>query len=223
MKQEDDEKYTLRISRFGFDIVANNVTILELIDRLLDLPIPRTLCYDLSEENMTGNAYILQPRLNGTKLTFLYGSLNLEQEKSIVRQVTQLTTQLATITSDRLGVASSSNHHTNSKTNLWKLQVPRCGKKGTGFDKPRTWAAEKQTPLELLLDQCKRWRDFQAATTGANFEEIWDSLEEVARGLQEHGYLDTDNLHLCHGDLQPYNLLAQIRNEENVENAAIFD
>jgi hypothetical protein len=50
-----------------------------------------------------------------------------------------------------------------------------------------------------------------------------DELINVARGLHSTGFLDEQGFCLAYGDLEPYNLLIEIQDKENVNISAVLD
>ncbi|KAF2278280.1 uncharacterized protein EI97DRAFT_360783, partial [Westerdykella ornata] len=218
-----EEQYILRIPRSEGHAMDFDVAILQFVGKHLDIPVPRIISYDLSTDNVIGQAYMLQPRLRGQNLSLIYSSLNTAQKKSIVPQVTQLVMTTAAVTSHAAGRPSRNQDLDNPQIEIEKFEVPRRGQDLCGLGKPSTWVADAQTPLDFILEQCERWREYQQVSNGNSIDRIWKGFRTIAHGLQELGFLEPDTFRLCHGDLQPYNLLVEVRDEENVDITAVLD
>ncbi|KAF2650063.1 hypothetical protein K491DRAFT_570426, partial [Lophiostoma macrostomum CBS 122681] len=219
------EEYILRIPRMSWlSNLDADIATLQFVGPHLDLPIPRSVHYDLSEDNVIGAQYMLQQRLRGQTLSPIFDRLNLAQKVSIARQVTQLVHQLASVTSDAGGrparmSASGFSHQ------LEQLEIP-SRTISWDLNPAEPVPSTPQSPVDFLIGLCKRWNAWDDEEHGGEivYEEIWHGLAGVARGLEELGFLDADNIfYLCHGDLQPYNLLVEVRDEEHVEITGILD
>ncbi|KAH7345907.1 hypothetical protein BKA66DRAFT_448010 [Pyrenochaeta sp. MPI-SDFR-AT-0127] len=148
---------------------------------------------------------MIQKRLPGQTLTQLWDHLNRDQKLNVAKLVTNLVCQIATVEAPA-GI---------------KFCVPARGLGGGSFNKPNTWPAQPQSAEEHLLEQCERWRDYQLSQ-GVCFEEIWDALATISKSLGIRGFLDGPSV-LSHGDLKPYNLLAEIRSPTEVEITGVLD
>lgn len=219
----DAHEYIVRVPRYVITNIEYDVATLLVIGSRLSIPIPRVTFADLTDKNVLGNPYMIQPRLVGENLAFIWDSLNLAQKKSAAREITKLLVNVASVTSNAAGTVSLSHATITDASTiaLDKFSVPCRGQEVDKYDKPFTSLASSQTTLEFLLEQCERWREFQTAE-GICWHNIWDGLTEVARGLNELGFLD-ETFHLCHGDLLPYNMLVEVCDDKNIEITAILD
>jgi hypothetical protein len=62
---------------------------LQLVESHLQTPVPHTLNFDSSDNNILGQAYMLQNRLPGQNLSSILKFLNPAQEKSLTLQATE--------------------------------------------------------------------------------------------------------------------------------------
>lgn len=110
MKYKNDvARYILRIPRWDAVDMDYDVVTLEYVARNLRYPIPTVISYDMSEGNKLGKSYMLQHRLAGKSLQLSWDSFNLEQQKIIARQITEIIQDISKITSTSAGILSRSN------------------------------------------------------------------------------------------------------------------
>jgi hypothetical protein len=196
---------------------------LNVARKLLSLPIPRVVKYDLSGDNVIEKPYMIQTRLPGQNLSQIGEDLNLEQWKCIAKRVTGIVSSIAACTSHTAGDIGVGNpqHSDSSDFLLEKYGVPGCGSQTPNFTKPNTWPAMPQEPLAMMLEQCERWREYQTLT-GFCFEKIWNGFVAISTALHKRGFLDGP-FALVHGDLYQYNLLAEIQDESTADITGVID
>jgi hypothetical protein len=224
--RHDTEEYVLRIPRHDDSTLEFDIATFKLVESRLSLPTPVVTHSDLSEDNAIGSQYMVQRRLHGQNLYDLWDSLNLEQKKSVARQVTRLVSEIAEVTSEAAG-RPARTWAPGMPFELEKFEIPRPGladKTHTGHPGPGPESASKQTPLEYFLDQCRRWHKYNIDAQEVDIEKNrLSDLAGVARRLDFLGFFEPDTFHLCHCDLQPYNMLVEVRDEETVEITGILD
>ncbi|KAI1515629.1 Phosphotransferase enzyme protein [Pyrenophora tritici-repentis] len=224
----DSTSYIIRIPRTeatGDDSIGSladdmkqGVAILNTVKSCLSLPTPEVVSYDLTTDNVFGRPYMVQKRLPGKNLQFeLWNRLNLEQKKSVVKQVANLPSIIASIqgpagdiSSDNLSCAPNLPILIDKFHKLAYSNQPTPGRATTG------------KPLKFLLECINHWRAYQTAKQGFCFEDVWDAFEIIAKSLEKHGILDGPCV-LVHRDLEPYNLLAEIRSDTEVNITAVID
>ncbi|KAF2874695.1 hypothetical protein BDV95DRAFT_458523, partial [Massariosphaeria phaeospora] len=218
LKHDEPEKYVLRIPRWESVSMEAVIATLKVIGDRAQIPTPRVIAYSLSEGNVLGKPYMLQPRLPGLSLNTVYDSLNLEQKKCVARQITKLIPDIATITSGSAGTISASNLANNGSSDIEVSRFPICDP----MDDPSFTPSIAETPLEFMLGQCERWREYEEAS-GMAWHNIWDAFSEISESLQKYGFLEDSGFCLAHGDLLDYNLLVEIRGSTSVEITAVLD
>jgi aminoglycoside phosphotransferase (APT) family kinase protein len=219
-KKTKAQEYVLRIPRGGEnDELEREVAILKAVYSCVSLPTPQVISYDVSGDNVLKNAYMLQKRLPGDNLmhTELFFSLNNAQRRSIVKSWISVVEKIASIQGPP-GIISLAHltGSSNGAMQVEKLPVAKFGRKDSPY-KPGV----EQKPIDHLLEVIEQWLAHHTAG-GFSFEEIWGAFAIISRSLEKRGFLDGPNV-LYHGDLQPYNLLAEVSSEEEVKITGVFD
>jgi aminoglycoside phosphotransferase (APT) family kinase protein len=221
------DSYIVRIPRMSFSgddsdthmakKMKHEVSILEAVGSRLPLPIPKVFSYDLTTTNMCERPYMIQTRLPGRNLGLdLWNHLNMQQKQCIAKHVTNLASIIASVEGPA-GDISSENLSQSSTSPICvnTFCAPAYD------DQPTCKPALARKPIDHLLEQCERWRAWERST-GFCFEEVWDGFETISRALEMRGFLDGPCV-LVHGDLKPYNLLAEVRNETEVDITGVID
>jgi hypothetical protein len=218
------QSFILRIPREEIDDMKYDVAILNIVGSHLQLPIPKVVDFDASTNNELESPYMIQKRLPGQNLmlTSMWKNLSMTQKKSIAKQVIDLVAQIALMTGAP-GQLSLDNlsQPLGKPISVEKFCVPKQGLENSHWNKPCTWPARPQKPLEHLLEQCERWREYQTSE-GACFDEIWDGFAAISKALEKRGFLDGPNV-LSHGDLKAYNLLADVRSPTEADITGVLD
>ena len=221
-KSQEPESYIVRIPRQDGSEMDHDVSILKTIGSQLALPVPKVVAYDLSGNNVFEKPYMIQTRLPGQNLAQLWKTLNMQQKECVAKRLTDLVYRIASVEGPAGDISLGNlSQGINERVQIDKFCVPARGLEDDSFDKSNTWPASPQTPLEHLLEQCERWREYQTSQDSC-FEEIWDSFVAISKALERRGFLDGPNV-LLHGDLKAYNLLAEVRSPTEVEITGILD
>ena len=224
----DSKSYIIRIPRVKVtgenavrsmrDDMEQEVAILKTVQSQLPLPTPQVVSYDLTTDNVFERPYMVQKRIPGKNLQIqLWDQLNLEQKKSVVKQVANLPSIIASLQ----GPAGNLSCDNLSRTSVLSVITNKFHK--PAYDKQSTpRLATTHKPLEFLLECINHWRAYQTAKQGFCFEELWDAFEIIANSLEKHGFLNGPCV-LVQRDLKPYNLLAEIRSDTEVEITGVID
>ena len=168
---------------------------------------------------------MLQVRLAGQSLWRLWGELTLGQKKSAVRQLCQITLDLAKITHDRGGKISTRNSSLDlSETaKLDVMDVPPLREHFCDFiERGKICPAEPETTLEFVRKYCERWRGFDWPYKPD--DAVWDGFIRMAEKMHELGLLpDDERFHFAHGDLFLRNILAEVDGVRQVRITGILD
>ncbi|KAF2636568.1 hypothetical protein P280DRAFT_408757 [Massarina eburnea CBS 473.64] len=216
-KYNEPQKYILRIPRFNTKSLEREVAVLKVVAEKLSLPIPQVVKYDISKENALGKPYMVQSRLFGDNLAKIGDTLNMEQWKCVANRITEITAEIAELTSTSAGeiALGNLNHPSDHEVEIEKFGVPH---RGTTSD---IGPEHQQNALLFLLEQCERWRKYQNSK-GFCWEHIWDGFADISRSLQKRGFLD-GAFSLVHGDLKGYNLLVNVKDASTVQVTGVID
>lgn len=225
------EQYVIRVphdrSYGGEDLVAQlyqEIAILDVIRPRLSMPVPRILGYDLNFDNPLGVPYILQTRIRGQSLDTIWPRLTDTQRASAVRRVTEITENIALVTSRVPGLISDRNLDNPSETHIEMDQyhVPDSILSDDPGVNYSTGPAKRQTPMAWMIEMCHRWQ--KSGETAGIFgdEGIWRQIICIIRYLQKRGWLG-ETFHLVHNDLYPRNIMAHVKNASTIEITGIID
>ncbi|KAL1795197.1 hypothetical protein ACET3X_007013 [Alternaria dauci] len=221
------DAYILRIPRMSFEgdnyvedmaeSMKHELAILETVSSRLPLPVPKVFSYDLTTTNMCERPFMIQTRLPGQNLRLeLWRQLNIRQKQCVVERITDFAAVIASIEGPAGNISSENlSRPSTSSICVDTFSTPAYN------DQPTHKPALARKPIDHLLEQCERWRAWERST-GFCFEEVWDGFAAIARALEMRGFLDGPCV-LVHGDLKPYNLLAEVCNETEVDITGVID
>jgi aminoglycoside phosphotransferase (APT) family kinase protein len=218
-------RYILRIPRKDASSMPYNITALAYAARLVSFPVPDTIVYDKTNSNALGQAYMLQKRLPGKPLADLWPTLNFEQKKSAVRDISEIICQLYKVKSICAGIVSKDNtgFELANSIRLEQMPVPRAFI-WVGTEGAQTAAAVPQTTRDFLISLCERQRQYARTDGDLTFDETWDSFAKIINKMHQLDLLsDKDCFHFYHGDFYPRNLLARITSPTTVEITGVLD
>lgn len=82
--------YIVRVPRFDDAHLENQIGTLTYLYAYSEIPVPKIIAYDLSDQNPLGSPYLLQTRLNGLNLQSVYMTLNHTQKCEIAREFARI-------------------------------------------------------------------------------------------------------------------------------------
>ncbi|CAO2656573.1 Nn.00g053760.m01.CDS01 [Neocucurbitaria sp. VM-36] len=227
------QEYVIRMPLDGRDELSRlssetkfDIAILQVIGSRLAIPVPKVLECDLSANNALAKPFVVQTRLRGQSLQSLAETLNIRQMASAVEQVTKIIEKVAAFTTPAAGFISTENLNFPSTFHIQLMQYPipteEVAAMFPGSKNANEQTALPQTPFELLVDHCYRWRKYEESVYHYGNKSIWAQILTIVRTLNRRGWLG-DRLHLVHDDLYPRNILAVIDSPDTVEITGIVD
>ncbi|KAF2109364.1 hypothetical protein BDV96DRAFT_502540 [Lophiotrema nucula] len=225
-ERNQDRQFILRIPRNDVGSVPYETAILSFIAGRVSFPVPRTLLHDTTDQNALHMPYVLQPRLSGHQLEHIWDSLNFDQKKGAVRQVTQIIVELSNITSASAGLISPHNSASDFQNTVQTetTPVPEFGVSTLKAGELYTFPAKPQTTYRFIVSQCERWRAYESRDGEVAWNKIWDGLIAMASKLHELGFLPDDEVfHFAHQDLVSRNVLVEIRDTTSVHITGVLD
>ncbi|KAF1996303.1 hypothetical protein P154DRAFT_414104, partial [Amniculicola lignicola CBS 123094] len=230
-KANAGDQYILRIPRLFFDGVDNEMVYhaatLAFLAKRCPYAVPKILVHDKTGNNALGTAYMLQYRLPGQSLFNLWDELNFEQQKSAVRQLSQILLDLHKITSHFGGIVGKMNSVYDFDTFLQVETFPIPDLSAPTNDNPilRTACSKLQTTRDFLIDLCKRRKQEEEYNCGVGESwPVWDDFTRIINKLDKLGFFnDHRGFHLCHLDFQIRNLLAEVVDNSTIKITGILD
>jgi len=221
------ESYIVRVPRMmddgenGAEAMAEDmkrqVAVLKTTMSRLPLPTPDVASYDTTKENIFGRPYMIQKRLPGSNLaTRFWHNLNIQQKRCMAKQLTILVPTIASVEGPAGDIASRNL----SCPLTTPIGVDTFSMTAYG-DQPSSRPTSICKPLDFLLERCEQHRAYDAFE-GVNFDEVWVSFARMSKALAARGFLDGPCV-LVHGDLKPYNILAEVRSDTEAVITGVID
>jgi len=203
--------YILRVPRFEASILLNDVAILRFVSKHTDLPIPRVVSFDCTEGNVLGDPYMIQHRIPGTPLIYLFPKLHHKARKQVARQFGHVIRSLTSLRSQRIGrVVVSDGTQSSEDYMVESLVETGAPAVVTPYNGDSTGEDAHQLLLDLFLDRVK----IASETPPDIFRlEYFERFCALLSQLNELGYFHNVAISLCHLDLEPRNILFDDSND----------
>ncbi|KAJ4372024.1 hypothetical protein N0V83_003797 [Neocucurbitaria cava] len=214
------EQYVVRIPRFDTEVekMIDDIAALQFASFRLQLPVPVLIHFEVFAANAINSPYTIQTRLPGLHLSSL--RLNLEQRKSLLRNVMEVQRQLNSVTNTSAGnitIATSSI----AEVQLYQFEIPKSRPDLAPL--PKYAATPCQSTFDLLKELCNRWKELYGLHN-IMVDIIWNRVDIIISSLREHGFLpDTDQFYFCHTDFVGHNILVELRGDTDVDITAVLD
>ena len=207
------------------------VATLEYVALNTCLTVPKVVATDFGNDNPLNSPYTLQGRLPGSNLAVLWPVLTHSQLCSVARQIA---TVLRTLLASEGPVAGRIQANADADLNRPHTVVPFAWKSTIMDDSeeffPQVSFPEsphtRQTTLEFFLRRIDGWRAIELEKGGPDTEhavELWDGMSRIIKDMDQHGIFKTNMHCLCHIDLFPRNIMAEIKPDGSVPITGILD
>lgn len=169
------EKYIVRIPRFNIEVegMIDDIVTLQFASSRLQLPVPVLIHFEVFAANAINSPYTIQTRLPGMHLSSL--RLNLEQNKSLLRNVIEVHRQLNSITNTSPGniaIATSSS----AEVQLYQFEIPKSRPDLAPL--PKYAATPCQSTFDLLKELCNRWKELYGPHS-IMVDMIWNRVDII--------------------------------------------
>ena len=102
-QRDRNNKYILRITRFGYRRIDGDIVIPCYVRSRSTIPVPQVVGFDLGIGNVLGSPYTLQLRIQGMPLVAIFGDLTQPQRRDLAVQLAKIIRQLQEIKSPVAG------------------------------------------------------------------------------------------------------------------------
>ena len=224
----------LRVPRWGGQInVERVVAMMDYVRLNSNIPTGTILAKDFSDDNPLGSPYLIQNRTSGSDLEVLWPDLNHLQRCAIAREVGSVIKSLLLLESPVGGHIEAKFTSTGTEASL--IIVPFDLKDGeenliedSEPQKPLVEGGQRQSQstLDFFKSQIARWRTVDLASNAGMVDhsvELWDSMLKVAEEMSDLGLFTSKGHCLCHVDLQPRNIMANINPDGSIKVTGILD
>ncbi|KAL9012294.1 MAG: hypothetical protein Q9173_002934 [Seirophora scorigena] len=238
-------RYILRIPRLLCSRPDLELAIHRYVQEHTPIPIPDVIFSDLTAANVLETPYVVQARLPGIKLSDAFCTLNHDQRKDVVQQWARIIFEEQAIKNQAAGVVEA----TEDLDGTWIYNVRLWDPHGSFISPERRQEiddielasdhivfkmfdavdpASDRNVLNMFLTQFKRLAitDTKADRTGdiyGLYAEWYTRLGNVAMDMDAAGLFKDNIHHLCHCDLESYNVLVEVHDDDSAEIVGVLD
>lgn len=231
--QHTQNDLILRVPRWDRGQTEREVATLDYVRQNSSIPMANVVAKDLSKENVLGSPYVIQDRIPGSDLEVMWDDLNHSQRCTIACEVGRAVKSLLALESPVTGYIKAVAKGTQT-TELHAV-VPFDLKNSDGdlFEEPEQqhetvarYPREGQTTLDFFKCQIGRWRAVDVDGNAPLVDRtigLWDSMLKVIEEMNDLGLFTSEKRCLCHVDLFPRNIMANIQPNGSVQVTGILD
>jgi len=251
-ESETPTRLVLRIPRFEYARHDHEVAAIRFVRSHTTIPVPEVKFVDYTENNPLKERYVIQTRISGDDLQGETGpcwfpSLNHEQKCTVAKVLAETLLELHKVTHPFPGHIEASNTNGDCDTFSvrhfelnWNdglaLELDLNTKSPFFQARPfkTDWKIDLQgrkpfeeTTYHFMLAQFGRWNAFNLRQdpTSIGWFKYYDRLADMAKQMEELGFLGDDENCLCHRDLNasPRNIMADINPDKSLSITGILD
>lgn len=193
--------------------VSAQIGLLRWISSRTTIPVPRVITYDTTCKNPIESPYVVQSRLQGHNFEVAAHLLTEQQLYSFAHLFSKLVLELQKITSPTPGLVVGVKEGSNEPL----IHHFKSGKQGDDkFDGKPAHSFTK------VIDMIR----FKIQRLNGNVpysDEIMDELRRMARSMNKFGFFKRQPMVLCHGDLEPRNIMVDLDGNGSLHITGIVD
>ena len=223
----------LRVPRWGQGQTERVVATLDYLSRKSFIPIADVVAKDFGKENPLGSPYIVQKRTPGSDLEILWNDLSHAQRCMIAREVGLAVKSLLALESPVAGYIDTSGRGTRITESHTVIPFDLKSADGDLFAEPEQQGAgavgdlrQSESTLGFFKTQIGRWRAVDVARNAPTVDEmvgLWDGMLKVIEEMDDLGLFKLIRHCLCHVDLYPRNIMANIHPDGSIRITGILD
>ena len=223
----------LRVPRWGQGETERVVATLDYLSRKSLIPVADVVAKDFSNENPLGSPYVIQHRIPGSDLEVLWNDLTHAQRCMIARQVGLAVRSLLALESPVAGHIHTSGRGTQITESQTVIPFDLKSADGDLFKEPEQQDAgavgvprQTESTLGFFKSQIGRWRAVDVARNAPAVDEmvgLWDGMLKVIEEMDDLGLFQSLTHCLCHVDLYPRNIMANIQPDASIQITGILD
>ena len=230
LSSHSTERLVLRIPRDDDSHADREVAIVNFVRQYPSIPVPEIKAFDCAEDNLLNSPYVIQSRIPGhdlQSLEYSWPTLTHQQKCRDFGKILRSLQDIHSPTPGRIDVSASDG--TPQVFAVKPFEVGQRSKDGdsTKVDLDRESSA-KTAPkyddtLGFFVSQFDRWR--VSEEPGDLGDKYFDCISNVARQMDDMGFLGGDGYWLCHLDLNsaPRNVIVDIQPEVSAAISGILD
>lgn len=223
----------LRIPREDDSRPEQHAATLRYVRENTSIPVAAIEATDFTRSNAVGKPYVIQRHIPGKDLHIIWEDLNHSQQCEVAKQVGKILRSLLTLDFPRAGIIdirSEGSSGTAEIPNIVPFQlIDVCGNPvpDLGLGSPIDHVSpSRESTLDFFEQHFARWRKLSLANYLGEVTlevEIFDTVLEVAREMNDMGLFKPDSFCLCHLDLQPRNIMVDFQSNSSVQITGILD
>ena len=231
--EHGDRDLILRVPRWDQGQIERVVATLTYLRLNSSIPIANVVAKDFGSENPLGSPYVIQGRIAGRDLQILWDDLNHPQRCAIARELGRVVGSLLQRESPVTGHIETAVNGTLTAKQHTVVPFDLKSADGDAFDEPEPQNAsmkeslrERQTTLDFFKCQIGRWRAVDVARNAPMVDRtvgLWDGMLKAAEEMNDSGLFKSDRHCLCHVDLHPRNIMAEIHPDGSIQVTGILD
>lgn len=224
-----EHQFILRIPRFEDARPDREVAAMNLVQKRTNIPIAKIMAKDFSCNNALGKPYMIQRRIPGKDLQMTWTDLTHGQRCTVAREYAKTLLILQSLTNATAGLIDTDIKALNG--HRYTVISPYELKNGQGLvEEPnadQVYRDQDTSTLDFFIHQMNRWRAVDLKKSGGDMDSynvaLWDSLMDAARDMGQFGLFKEDTTSLCHLDLQPRNIMAEIQKDQSLSITGYLD
>ena len=229
-----DRNLIVRVSRWDQHRLDRQVAILSFVHQKTTIPVPIVSATDFTCNNALQKPFVLQRWVSGSDLQTIWTDLSHSQRckvaselGGIIRSLLSVERTCAGVVEARLRsipcndnfhivlfeVGDQDEHEETNETGLEARQKPRV-------------LRESQNTLEFFQSQLGRWRAVASEASCGEIDNevtLWDSMLKAIHEMEALGLFEKMLNCLCHVDLHPGNIMAQVQPDGTIAISGILD
>ncbi|CAO1596411.1 hypothetical protein XANCAGTX0491_000260 [Xanthoria calcicola] len=219
--EEAQGSYILRIPRFEFAQQAREMAIVRYVRQHTSIPTADIVFYDSTSENPLKDPYVVHSRIPGQDLQDIYRTLDHEKKLAIAEQWGQMLLSEFAVQNESPGLVDASTDDTGAY--VYKFRPFDVNPEPE--DEPQdARLLAKQTTLDMFVLQFERWHAADNRAYPNDFPlDHFARLTTVAKEMDAAGLFNDVCFSLCHLDLAPRNVMADIKSDNSIQISGVLD
>lgn len=224
-----EREFILRVPRFEDARPDRDVATIQYVRHRTNIPVAKIVAKDYSSENPLGKSYVVQRRVPGKDLQMTWADLSHEQRCTVAREHAKTLLTLQSLTNSAPGLIEKDSRAVDGERRT--LISPYELRNGQGLvrepESSAPYAAKDRNTLGFFIGLMDRWRAVSLerpnGDVAAYHVHLWESLMDAVDYMHQFALFKNDDMSLCHLDLQPRNIMAEIQHDGSLNISGYLD
>ena len=224
---EPPRRLILRVPRdFELSRPDHDIFMLKYVRDHYSIPVATVVGHDFTCDNPLESPYVLQERIPGKDLEKIWPCLGHAQRCTVATDVGHVVKELLAMETPIWGTLASDDIN-SLRIDPFELKNS-CGEtvEEPEPSSPSFNDSPRQTTLQFFTTQFLRWRAVDLDENGGQPNHVvkkWDNMLKVVREMELFDHFKPDLNCLCHIDLYPRNVMAEIQTDDSVKITGVLD